>query len=165
LNSTGRYGHAEVGLNICLGDRDESLRQAYELLASHRRSIVKGINFVKDEGIQELGSLQYFNAGSNIRDTVVGVIVGILLHSRQANPQIPLIGFADKKNGEVKASARTTTHLVNRGIDLCKAIQQVVEKVGGVGGGHDIAAGAVIPQERTEDFLHLLNTEFQKQLN
>ena len=109
-------------------------------------------------------ALQYFNAGGNIRDTVVGIIVGIILNSRQANPSIPLIGFADKKNGDVKASARTTVLLVQRGIDLSKAIQKVICTVGGVGGGHDIAAGAVIPRERTNDFLNLLNEVFQKQL-
>jgi len=164
LNSTARYGHAEVGLNICLGDRDEYLHQAHNLLKSHRKSIVQGIQFVKNEGIQELESLQYFNAGNNIRDTVVGIIAGIVLHSRQVNPSIPLVGFANKKNGHVKASARTTALLVHRGVDLSKAIQNVVQMVGGIGGGHNIAAGAVIPQERTDDFLKLLNKEIQNQL-
>ncbi|HDS59829.1 MAG TPA: DHH family phosphoesterase, partial [Thermoplasmatales archaeon] len=105
LNSTARYGHADVGLHICLGDRDEYLRRAQSLLQSHRKSIVHGIRFVKSEGIQEFGALQYFNAGAHIRDTVVGIIAGIMLHSRQANPGVPIIGFAEKENGDVKASA------------------------------------------------------------
>jgi len=129
-----------------------------------RKSIVQGIQFVKNRGIQELESLQYFDAGNNIRDTVVGVIAGIVLHSHHVNPSMPLVGFANKKNGHVKASARTTAPLVHRGVNLSKAIQNVVQMVGGIGGGHDIAAGAVIPRERTDDFLRLLNKEIQNQL-
>jgi single-stranded-DNA-specific exonuclease len=53
---------------------------------------------------------------------------------------------------------------VHRGVDLSKAIQNVIQTVGGVGGGHDIAAGAVIPRDRTTDFLKLLDVEIQKQL-
>lgn len=164
LNSTARYGHADVGLHICLGDREDYLRKAHTLLQSHRKSIVHGIRFVKSEGIQEFGTLQYFNAGTHIRDTVVGIIAGIMLHSRQANPGVPIVGFAHKDNGEVKASARTTSPLVSRGVNLSTAMQKVARRVGGMGGGHDIAAGATIPRGTEKDFLVLLDKEIRHQL-
>lgn len=47
LNSTARYGYAEVGMRICMGDREEYLKKANDLLKNHRRHIVNGIQFVK----------------------------------------------------------------------------------------------------------------------
>ncbi len=164
LNSTARYGYAEVGLEICMGDRDEYLRKAMTLLKNHRRNIANGIQFVKKEGIQEQGMLQYFNAGGHIRDTVVGIIAGIILHSGQTKNNNPIIGFAYRDDGDVKASARTITPLVNRGIDLSKAIQTVAGRLGGIGGGHDIAAGAVIPRGTENEFLIMLDREIKNQL-
>jgi len=164
LNSTARYGHEDVGLEICMGDRGEYLEKAKSLLKNHRRNIVKGIKFVKQEGIQEYGMLQYFNAGGHIKDTVVGIIAGIILHSRHTKSDNPIIGFADKDDGDVKASARTIAPLVNRGIDLSKAMQRAAGQLGGTGGGHDIAAGAVIPRGTEYEFLEMLDREIRNQL-
>jgi len=164
LNSTARYGYAEVGMNICMGDREEYLKKATELLKNHRRNIVHGIQFVKKEGVQEYGMLQYFNAGNHIRDTVVGIIAGIILHSREAKNDTPIIGFADKDGREIKASARTTAPLVSRGVDLSKAMQKVADKLGGTGGGHEMAAGATIPRGTEDEFLRMLDKEIRRQL-
>jgi len=146
------------------GDRGEYLEKAKSLLKNHRRNIVKGIKFVKQEGIQEYGMLQYFNAGGHIKDTVVGIIAGIILHSRHTKSDNPIIGFADKDDGDVKASARTIAPLVNRGIDLSKAMQRAAGQLGGTGGGHDIAAGAVIPRGTEYEFLEMLDREIRNQL-
>ena len=164
LNSTARYGYAEVGMRICMGDRDEYFKKATELLKNHRRNIVSGIQFVKKEGVQEYGMLQYFNAGNHIRDTVVGIIAGIILHSREGKNDAPIIGFANKEGGEIKASARTTAPLVNRGVDLSKAMQKVADRLGGTGGGHEMAAGATIPRGTEDEFLKMLDKEIRNQL-
>jgi len=164
LNSTARYGHEKVGLEICMGDRDEYLKKAMALLKNHRRNIVNGIRFVKQEGIREYGVLQYFNAGGHIKDTVVGIIAGIMLNSKQTKSGNPLIGFADKEDGDVKASARTIATLVRKGIDLSKAMQKAAGRLGGTGGGHEIAAGAVIPRGTEYEFLEMLDREIRNQL-
>ena len=164
LNSTARYGHADVGLQVCLGDRDEALTSAYDLLDDHRRCIARGIRFVKQEGLQEYGGLQYFNGGSVIRDTVVGIIAGMLLHSSDIKNSGPLIGFAEKNGSEVKASARALSCLADRGVDLAAAMHRAARQLGGIGGGHPVAAGAVIPRGQEESFLALLDREVQSQL-
>jgi RecJ-like exonuclease len=164
LNSTARYGYAEVGMRICMGDREEYLKKANDLLKNHRRHIVNGIQFVKKEGVQEYGMLQYFNAGDHIRDTVVGIIAGIILHSREAKNDNPIVVFADKDGREVKASARTTAPLVSRGVDLSKAMQKAAYQLGGTGGGHEMAAGATIPRGTEDEFLKMLDKEIRNQL-
>lgn len=108
--------------------------------------------------------LQYFNAGDHIRDTVVGIIAGIILHSREAKNDNPIVVFADKDGREVKASARTTAPLVSRGVDLSKAMQKAAYQLGGTGGGHEMAAGATIPRGTEDEFLKMLDKEIRNQL-
>ena len=77
---------------------------------------------------------------------------------------LPLIGFAEKDNGEIKVSARTTEDLVEKGVNLSKALKKAANVFEGVGGGHSIAAGATIPKGKEEEFLDLLEEEIKNQL-
>ena len=165
LNSTARYGQYEVGLKVCLGDRDKFLRKARNLLQGHRHNLVEGIQFAKEEGIVKRQYLQYFHAGTGIRDTIVGIVANMLISSEDVSGELPLIGFADKGDGEVKASARATEELVEKGINLSIAMKNAAKKLNGVGGGHNIAAGATIPKGKEEEFLDILENEIKSQLS
>ena len=54
--------------------------------------------------------------------------------------------------------------MVHRGLNLAFALHESSKEVGGVGGGHDIAAGATIPKEAEEEFLTILDANIGKQL-
>jgi len=165
LNSTARYGQCEVGLNVCLGDRGEWFKKARNLLQGHRHNLVEGLQFAKDKGIEKREYLQFFHSGTGIRDTIVGIIANMLLNSEETSNDLPLIGFADKDNNEVKASARGTQELIEKGLDLSLAMKKSAEVLNGVGGGHNIAAGATIPKGKEEEFLDLLEKEIKTQLS
>lgn len=161
LNATGRYLQAEVGMEVCMGDRDGYYAEAQDLLATHRKNLVDGLNFVKEHGIIELSHLQYFDAGSVIPETIVGIVAG-MSHFSQGNRSLPIIAFADKEDG-FKVSARGTQELVNRGLNLAEALSTVCAELGGAGGGHDIAAGATVPFGKKEDFIQKLNIAISNQ--
>ena len=165
LNSTARYGKPEVGLRVCMQDRDEALKEARSLLKSHRHNLIEGIQFAKDEGIIRGKYFQYFHAGEGIRDTIVGIITGMLLNEEETTADLPMIGFAATEDGRIKVSARGTKRLVNKGLNLSAALKKAAEKVGGIGGGHDIAAGATIPKGEEERFLEILENELKNQLS
>lgn len=165
LNSTARYGQYETGLNVCLGDRDKWLKKALNLLQGHRHNLVEGLQVAREEGIVKRNYLQYFHAGTGIRDTIVGIVANMLLNSEDTSNNLPLIGFADKGNGEIKASARGTQELIDKGLDLSKAMQKAAKEFDGVGGGHNIAAGATIPKGKEEEFLDILEAEIKTQLS
>ena len=165
LNSTARYGKSEVGLKVCLGDRDKWFQKARNLLLGHRHNLVEGLQFAKEEGIVRRQHLQFFHAGSGIRDTIVGIVANMLLNSEEVSSDLPLVGFADKSDGEVKASARATEELVERGLNLSLAMKKAALALDGVGGGHNIAAGATIPKGKEEEFLKLLEREIKTQLS
>jgi RecJ-like exonuclease len=164
LNATARYGYEAVGLQLCMGKRGATMEKAKKLLQNHRKHLVKGLRLVKEGGIQNHGCLQYFHAGEHIRDTIVGIVTGMLLHSTLVRGETPLIGFAEKEDGEVKASARAPSVLQRRGVDLSKAMQKVAGRLGGIGGGHEMAAGATIPKGKEKEFLLLLEREIINQL-
>ena len=164
LNATARYGQHDVGLNVCLGDRDKWLKKARNLLQGHRQNLVEGIQFAKEEGIEKRDYLQFFHAGTGIRDTIVGIVANMLLNGEETSNNLPLVGFAETEKGDIKASARGTQELVDQGLDLSKAMRRAARALDGVGGGHNIAAGATIPKGKEEEFLELLEKEIKSQL-
>lgn len=155
LNATARYGHSDVGLAVCMGDRDKALDEARILLNSHRQNLVNGLKFVNEQGITPLKSIQYFDAGDAIIDTIVGIVAGMCF--QMADRSRPILAFAKTQDGSLKVSARGTQDLVRSGLDLADAMSRAAEAVGGVGGGHNIAAGATIPLQAKQEFLALVD--------
>jgi len=162
LNATARYDRADTGLAVCMGDRGLEYEKATQLLAEHRRNLVEGINLVKEQGLIKLNNLQYFDSGSNIKDTIVGIVAGMST-SIVGDRNLPIIAFADAEDG-VKVSSRGNYDLVRRGLNLAVAINTASTRVGGAGGGHDIAAGATIPKEAKSEFIQALDTIIGTQL-
>jgi len=155
LNATARYGHAGVGLSVCMGNRDKALDEARLLLNSHRQNLVNGLKLVSERGITPLGSIQYFDAGDAILDTIVGIVAGMCF--QMADRSRPILAFAKTEDGNLKVSARGTQDLVRSGLDLADAMSRAAQAVGGVGGGHNVAAGATIPPGAKQEFLVLVD--------
>ena len=40
-------------------------------------------------------------------------------------------------------------------------MKKVADKMGGVGGGHDVAAGALIPQEKEKEFIEFIQEQLK----
>ncbi len=153
LNATARYERADVGLAVCLGDRGPALDRARHLLRNHRRNLSEGLQWVKTEGVTVEENVQWFDAGSRIRETIVGIVAGMAVGSSGVRHDLPIVAFADAGDREVKVSARGSHALVRRGLDLSVVMREASQAVGGDGGGHDVAAGATIPADAREAFL------------
>jgi single-stranded-DNA-specific exonuclease len=164
LNATARYGFEKIGVAVCIGDRAGSYRKANELLLMHRENLVRGLNYVKQMGVTTLSNLQYFHAGDNILETIVGIVAGMCRSLDGVNRHLPIVGLANSDDG-VKVSARGTQDLVQRRLNLARAMGEAAHSVGGVGGGHDIAAGATIPEGTESEFLKHLNRLIGQQIS
>ena len=164
LNATARYEYSDIGLAVCMGDRDEAYHTARDLLDVHRRNLVNGLNLVSDRGVIRLANIQYFDAKDAIRETIVGIIAGMSTSLDCVTRDLPIIGLATSGQG-VKVSARGNHDLVVRGLNLARAISEAAAAVGGTGGGHDVAAGATIPAGREPEFLALLDRKIGEQIN
>ena len=155
LNSCGRYDDAETGLRICRGDMT-ALKDAERNRADHRKHISSAMSYIRDNHLlRERRFIQWFDAGSEIKETVVGIVAGMVLSSGECPRNIPIIAFADSDDG-VKVSARANRNLVDKGLDLSQVMKTASELVGGYGGGHTVAAGATIPPDKKEEFLDIV---------
>ncbi len=180
LNATARYERADVGLGVCLGDRGEALERARTLLRDHRRNLSAGIDLVTEEGVTHEEHIQWFHAGDRIRETIVGIVAGMAMGNAGISRSKPIFAFAEKRaeppsanrSGEaaadveeVKVSARGTHALVRRGLDLSVVMGEASRAVGGDGGGHDVAAGATVPNGKEDTFLERADEIVGEQLS
>eukprot|EP00825_Cyclidium_porcatum_P003773 TRINITY_DN11749_c0_g1_i1.p3 TRINITY_DN11749_c0_g1~~TRINITY_DN11749_c0_g1_i1.p3 ORF type:complete len:173 (-),score=32.58 TRINITY_DN11749_c0_g1_i1:176-694(-) len=117
---------------------------------------------VATSGITALKNIQYFDAGDAILDTIVGIVAGMSF--QMADRTRPILAFASTPSGDLKVSARGTQDLVRSGLDLADALSHSAHAVGGVGGGHNVAAGATIPPAAKQEFLELMDSAVGKQL-
>ncbi|MFB6172973.1 MAG: DHHA1 domain-containing protein [Haloarculaceae archaeon] len=153
LNATARYDRADVGLAVCLGDRAAALDRARQLLRAHRRNLSEGVRWVEQHGVTREDNLQWFDAGTEIRETIVGIVAGMAVGAPGVDRGVPIVAFARKSETETKVSSRGTGRLVGRGLDLSRVMREAARAVGGDGGGHDVAAGATIPAGEEDAFV------------
>lgn len=166
LNSTGRHAEPEIGLAVCLGDRniDGAYGKLLILITEHRTALAKGIQYVTEHGVEEKSSYYFFDAGSEIQDSLVGIVAG-MLYGSVLETNKPIIALAKNEDGTLKLSGRGTSELVRNGLNLGKAFKDISTQLEGVqGGGHKIAAGCKFPENKKEEFLSLLETELAIQL-
>ncbi|MCX8174653.1 MAG: DHH family phosphoesterase [Candidatus Micrarchaeota archaeon] len=155
LNACGRNGQPQLGVAVCLS-RPGAYEKAQALLAEHRRNLRDGISFAA-QNIQDLGKFLFLDARGVIADSIIGVVAGMLFIGQREKP---ILAISLDESGKIKLSARATRKLVRQGLNLGKILSESSLAVGGVGGGHNIAAGATIPPERLDEFL----LEFSKRL-
>jgi RecJ-like exonuclease len=165
LNATARYERADVGLAVCLGERDGALDRARALLRNHRRNLSEGLQWVKNEGTTTEEHVQWFDAGTRIRETIVGIVAGMAVGASGVRGDIPILAFAEKSEEETKVSARGSHALVRQGLDLSRVMREASRAVGGDGGGHDVAAGATIPAGTREAFVEEADRIIGEQLS
>ncbi|MCG7840627.1 MAG: DHHA1 domain-containing protein, partial [Methanomassiliicoccales archaeon] len=113
-----------------------------------------------------------------VNDTILGIITGMVLDQKRGGEKLemdiskPLVALAEKedsggKGGDpvVKVSSRMSRELLKKGINMGSAIGHAARIVGGDGGGHDVAAGANIPQKQIKKFLKALDEEVGEQVS
>ena len=163
LDACGKNKKQGLGLSIALGEKDQALDAALKLQRQYRDQIVKGLEWVKKEGAQQLNSIQYLYSEDKVLKSVMGTIASIGLSVELLDNSKPVLGLS-RLHKDIKISGRTTRDMVARGVNLGKALKDSSNNFNGTGGGHDIAAGAMIPYESKDNFLHLVDEMVEYQL-
>jgi len=152
LNSCGRMGKPGLGLSICVGDRSESLREGMRLLSEYRAEISKSVQgILSDSGRVEIREDFAFITGDDLVDEkLLGPVTSILASAPQFKDRV-IVARTKSGESELKISSRVgDSH--NREVNLGVMMREAAEKMGGVGGGHMMAAGAKIPLSRGPEF-------------
>ncbi len=152
LNSCARNDRPGLGLLLCLGDED-ALKKAEEIRDGYRTEMIKKLKKL-EKNIEELDHIQYFYEEERTRK---GELAGLgMLYILDTDK--PVLGLAENDD-EIDISARATRVMVEKGLDLGELCYKVSEEFDGVGGGHDIAAGATLKKEKIDEFLERLDEE------
>ena len=163
LDACGKNKKQGLGLSIALGEKDQALDAALKLQRQYRDQIVKGLEWIKREGAQQLNSIQYLYSEDKVLKSVMGTIASIGISVELLDDSKPVIGLS-RLHKDIKISGRTTRQMVAKGVNLGQALRDSSNNFGGTGGGHDIAAGAMIPYESKDNFLHLVDEMVEYQL-
>ncbi len=153
LNACGRHGEMKTGIMVAMGDRGEYYDKALNVLQEHRRAIHDAIKWIYDHGIEDRKSFYLLNGIGGIEDSIIGVVAGILYNTSFVGRDKPIIALARDEDGNIKVSGRANKELVEKGVNLGKVFSEVCKEAGCEGGGHNIAAGATVPNSREEEFL------------
>lgn len=154
LNSCARNSRPGLGLSLCFGD-SQALNEAKEIRDEYRSEMVKELKRLESKvETEDHAYLQYFFDDKKTRK---GELAGLgMLYI--LDQERPVFGMAEVDQ-KIDISARATKKLVEKGLDLGALCSKIAKELGGVGGGHDIAAGATIDNEDLEDFLDRMNKE------
>ncbi len=164
LNACARMEKPGLGLAICLGDRDTAMKEAEGTLEDYRRQIAEYLDWVREGGrIKEMENIYALPAEADVNDRIIGVVASILLSMGILKKPKPIIAWARADKGLIKVSARGTEDISATGVDLGAVMMEAAKRFEGRGGGHDIAAGAYIPEEREDGFLELVDDLVGKQ--
>ena len=156
LNSMGKYGNGERAIEMCMKEDFNGEK----VMKEHRKRISMYIKYAKRK-MNQYDGIYYFHGENFILDTVLGTIAGMIL--REEEMRQPIIAFAENENG-IKVSARAPQKLVERGLNLSLIMNKTAKILGGNGGGHKAAAGALIPRGKEEEFLQIFESEIRDQL-
>jgi RecJ-like exonuclease len=158
FNACEREDEPSLGVAIAYGDR-EALRAGERHVERYRDSLLEGLVQLENDPPEARAAIQAFDA---IDPELVGAHCGLGM-TYLFDKTRPTFGLKSN-NGNLKISGRATPQLVDAGVDLAEALAQAADEHDGNGGGHPIAAGAMIPADQRETFLARLDELVEAQL-
>ncbi|MDA4117381.1 MAG: DHH family phosphoesterase [Thaumarchaeota archaeon] len=152
LNACGRMDRTDLGVSICLGDRDDSLRQALSLMSEYRAKLNKAIQKLQAEPdkVTTQGNVMLVMGEEFIEERMTGSISSLLASSDRFRDKLVLVR-ARSGESDLKFSSRIGDSYPGT-VNLGDVMREAALRVGGVGGGHSMAAGAKIPYSKRDDF-------------
>ncbi len=159
LDCCGKGGHRDLGFALCLND-SEAHEEARTYEQEYKQTILDELLKLEETGAKETDSIRYFYTSKSSLGGVIGGIAVNYLFDREK----PLFSIV-KKPDELHVSCRGNKYLVKNGLDLGLAMETIAKKLNGHGGGHQVAAGATIPQDKEKEFLTILDSIISDQLS
>jgi single-stranded-DNA-specific exonuclease len=173
LNACGRNRRADIGVRICLGDK-EAFDEGKALLQQHRANLAMAIRRIEEGGYEETDGAYIVNDHMT-KDTIIGIVIGMAQGSTIIPSDKPVIGISTNTTDDsplVKISGRARNHVVDRGVNLKKvftgvadAMNQENHKLVVEAGGHPMAAGAFVDQDHLDEFIGRVSKELARVLD
>lgn len=157
-DACGREGEAATGIAYLMGDKG-ARADALACLGRHRVALAEAMRALRADGLEKRAGLSVAWTG---RADYTGLVAGRAMEEATERKQ-PVCILARRADGLVQASTRGTHAQVEHGMDLGRACAAAAKAAGGEGGGHPVAAGAVLPEAGVQPFLEALGRELADQ--
>ncbi|MCX8171179.1 MAG: DHH family phosphoesterase, partial [Candidatus Bathyarchaeota archaeon] len=160
LNATGRMNVSGLGVAICMGDRSKAYVEALKVLEEYRQTITKYLIWLNNNPsrIEEWENIYVLHGEKDIDERAISSI-STIISMTLPKPSKPLVAYSYiPREKVIKISARVTDSLAKAGLNIGEIIRIAAEKFSGIGGGHDVAAGAQIPYEQKMQFLKYVDS-------
>ncbi|MGB0855676.1 MAG: DHHA1 domain-containing protein [Nitrosopumilus sp.] len=156
LNSCGRINRSGVGMAVCMGDRNKILREGETILTDYRKMIREYMSILSNERwrTSESKTCIMVNGEDIVPETMTGTISSLIAGSPKNAGKIVILRTKGEEN-TIKFSSRKSFGCKSD-INLSNLMRDGAEKLDGVGGGHDAAAGAKITKDKLDEFLNYL---------
>ena len=158
INACGRLGEPKKGVKILL---ENDLELAEKISRKYGRKISSSLRYVEehkeDEEVVYEKDIGVIDGNSSIDEDFIGTVTTITMSNGFFDSAV-VMGVAEAEKDKVKVSSRASKEVVEAGLNLGEIIGEICEELEGEGGGHNIAAGAKIPQENKQDFINQLNS-------
>ncbi|MFW6283320.1 MAG: DHHA1 domain-containing protein [Minisyncoccales bacterium] len=158
INACSRMDNPNTAIQFCM-EITEAKKKAESIHAKYKQHLVSGLRHASETQKTQGKGYVIMNAGKNIKDTIIGTIASIMSNSSLYEEGTIIITMAQREEDKkIKVSARSVG---DSGRNLRKILEQVTNTIEGEVGGHKNAAGAVIPQEKEEDFIEELKKSLE----
>ena len=156
LNACARMERPDLGVAVCMGDRSRGLEEAMSVLDEYRSRLAECLSKVQEEPgvMEERELLTVVHGGSWMGDRMVAAVASILSSGMVGSGKVLAVYALEEDGRNAKVSARVPPG--GPDIDLGAIMREVASRFSGLGGGHDVAAGARVPADSVGDFLSAL---------
>ena len=158
LNACGRMNKTGLGVAIGLGNRDILLTEALEAFSKYKKKLSDYMEWISanPRSIEKHENIFIVNGTGVIDELMLSTISSIVTSSGLINEPKPVVAMTEAEGGNTKISGRVPDELKGK-INLGAIFHEAAGKIGGIGGGHDVAAGAEFPKENTAEFVKIVN--------
>jgi len=159
VNACSRLGRSDVALQFCM-ELPKAKKEAEAIHIRYKQHLISGLKFASEVKKTEGNGFVIINAKENIKDTIIGTIASILSNSAlyEEGTVITTMAYYEDK---IKVSARNVGRSAR---NVRQLLAKIIAQTGGEIGGHESAAGCMIPQEKEEEFIEALKKSFEIEL-
>jgi RecJ-like exonuclease len=160
LNACGRMDKSGLGITIAIGNRGKALDEVAAVHTLYKKMLAEYLEWIHSNptSIKEYSNMYLLNGIEQIDEKLIGPITSILSSSNIIQNK-PIIAVASAENDLIKLSSRVPISPLNHSIDLGSIFQEAALKFKGTGGGHNVAAGAILPRKDFSTIVHYLNEQ------
>ena len=162
INACSRMGYSEIALLLCMGNKNAK-EKSEKIYATYKQHIVGALNYVNSNSLIKGKNYVIINAKENIKDTIIGTIASILSMSSTYEEGTVIVAMAYNQD-KIKVSARISGKNKEGSKNLRVILNSIIENIGGISGGHKLAAGCLISKEKEQAFIELIRKKLDIEL-